>query len=74
MVLAVLGAAGLMAGAAGLIMATADGNGAFAGRHGTWIVLGGLVALMLWLSKRRGRIPFGPFMLAGAWIAILMPR
>lgn len=30
-------------------------------------LLGGLVALALWLAKRRGRIPFGPFMLAGFW-------
>lgn len=30
-------------------------------------VFGGVVALVLWLLKRRGRIPFGPFMLAGFW-------
>lgn len=28
---------------------------------------GGAVALVLWLFKRRGRIPFGPFMLLGWW-------
>ena len=28
---------------------------------------GGAVALVLWLFKRRGRIPFGPFMLLGYW-------
>ena len=30
-------------------------------------MLGGLVASVLWLARRRGRIPFGPFMLAGFW-------
>ncbi|MEN9751738.1 MAG: hypothetical protein RLZZ600_785 [Actinomycetota bacterium] len=30
-------------------------------------IFGGLVALGLWIAKRRGRIPFGPFMLAGFW-------
>ena len=34
----------------------------------TAFVLGGLVAVALWLAKRRGRIPFGPFMLAGFWL------
>jgi leader peptidase (prepilin peptidase)/N-methyltransferase len=35
-------------------------------------VLGGLVAGALWLAKRRGRIPFGPFMLAGFWLTTIM--
>ena len=30
-------------------------------------VAGGLVAAVFWLFKRRGRIPFGPFMLLGYW-------
>jgi leader peptidase (prepilin peptidase)/N-methyltransferase len=34
-------------------------------------MLGGAVASVLWLSKRRGRIPFGPFMLAGYWAAMV---
>jgi leader peptidase (prepilin peptidase)/N-methyltransferase len=34
---------------------------------GLAFMLGGAVALVLWLAQRRGRIPFGPFMLAGFW-------
>lgn len=33
-------------------------------------VAGGAVALVLWLFKRRGRIPFGPFMLLGYSVAV----
>jgi leader peptidase (prepilin peptidase)/N-methyltransferase len=43
--------------------------GAFAG-----FVLGGLFAIGLLLSRRAGRtsgIPFGPWMVAGAWVGIV---
>ena len=33
-------------------------------------ILGGVAACVLWLLRRRGRIPFGPFMLAGFWLAM----
>jgi leader peptidase (prepilin peptidase)/N-methyltransferase len=36
---------------------------------GLAFMLGGAVALVLWLAQRRGRIPFGPFMLAGYWLS-----
>jgi leader peptidase (prepilin peptidase)/N-methyltransferase len=37
---------------------------------GLAFILGGVVALVLWFAQRRGRIPFGPFMLAGYWVAM----
>lgn len=39
-------------------------------------LLGAVVGLALLVSRRAGRksaLPFGPFMLAGAWIALLVP-
>jgi leader peptidase (prepilin peptidase)/N-methyltransferase len=33
---------------------------------------GGLSALGLWMFKRRGNIPFGPFMLLGFWAAMTL--
>jgi leader peptidase (prepilin peptidase)/N-methyltransferase len=38
-------------------------------------IAGGLVAGVLWMIKRRGRIPFGPFMLLGYWVVVALgPR
>jgi leader peptidase (prepilin peptidase)/N-methyltransferase len=32
---------------------------------------GGFVALLFWVCRRRGNIPFGPFMLLGYWATLL---
>lgn len=38
-------------------------------------ITGGLGAGVLWLFKRRGRIPFGPFILLGYWAVVALgPR
>lgn len=56
---------GVFAGYGGWEVAVPAGAGAF--------LLAGLVAVILLALRRLGRhdhVPFGPFMVAGAWIAI----
>ena len=61
--------AGVLGGAAGLVSTQA----AFAAPLAAF-VLGGIVSAVVWALTRssKTRVPFGPMMLAGFWIAVLL--
>jgi leader peptidase (prepilin peptidase)/N-methyltransferase len=61
--------AGVLGGAAGLVSTQAALAAPLVA-----FVLGGLVSLVAWAVTRssRTRVPFGPMMLAGFWIAVLI--
>ncbi len=63
--------AGVLGGAAGLISAQAAFTSPLVA-----FMLGGVVSLVAWAVTRssRTRVPFGPMMLAGFWVAILLVR